>query len=148
MARARCAIVAAAVTAGTAVVYSGSGARKKAAALDGTRLGRQRTLAARWLLAHWSLRSVRALAYFSGGYSLALILYCMSCSCSRRCRSRQSTIRSRRSPLAEAAERASRLHSEFRTSNRKAVLLVPNWSLASRLAWYARPLPVQVGRAL
>jgi len=25
-----------------------------------------------------------------------------------------------------------------------AVLFVPNWSLASRLAWYARPLAVQV----
>ena len=102
-------------------------------------------LAARWLLAHWSLRSVRALAYFSGGYSLALILllHVLFLFPTLPFPGKHHPL----APLAgwpQAAERASRLHSEFLHEQPQAVLLVPNWSLASRLAWYARPLPVQV----
>jgi 4-amino-4-deoxy-L-arabinose transferase-like glycosyltransferase len=102
-------------------------------------------LAARWLLAHWSSRPVRAFSYFSGGYSLALILllHVLFLFPTLPFPGKHHPL----APLAgwpQAAERATQLHSEFLREQPQAVLLVPNWSLASRLAWYARPLPVQV----
>ena len=102
-------------------------------------------LTARWLLAHWEHRPVRAFAYFSGGYSLALILllHVLFLFPTLPFPGKHHPL----APLAgwpQAAERAAQLHSEFLHEQPQAVLLVPNWSLASRLAWYARPLPVQV----
>jgi len=102
-------------------------------------------LAARWLLAHWEHRPVRAFAYFSGGYSLALILllHVLFLFPTLPFPGKHHPL----APLAgwpQAAERATQLHAEFLREQPQAVLLVPNWSLASRLAWYARPLPVQV----
>ena len=102
-------------------------------------------LSVRWLLGHWTRRPVHLLGYFSGGYSLALILLLHvlvifpSLPFPRKYH-----------PLApltgwpQAAQRATQLHMELLREHPQAVLLVPNWSLASRLAWYARPLPVQV----
>jgi hypothetical protein len=102
-------------------------------------------LAARWLLAHWTRRPVRAFCYFSGGYSLALILllYVLFLFPTLPFPGKHHPL----APLAgwpQAAERAALLRTEFLREQPQAVLLVPNWSLASRLAWYARPLPVQV----
>jgi len=102
-------------------------------------------LAARWLLAHWQSRPVRAFSYFSAGYSLALILllHILFLFPSLPFPGKHHPL----APLAgwpQAAERAALLHAEFLHEQPQAVLLVPNWSLASRLAWYARPLPVQV----
>ena len=102
-------------------------------------------LVARWLLAHWELRPVRAFVYFSGGYSLVLILLLHVLFLFPTL-----PFPGKHHPLApltgwpQAAERATLLHTEFQREQPQAVLLVPNWSLASRLAWYARPLPVQV----
>ncbi len=102
-------------------------------------------LAARWLLAHWTHRPVRAFSYFSGGYSLALILllHVLFIFPSLPFPGKHHPL----APLAgwpQAAQHATRLHAEYLRAQPQAVLLVPNWSLASRLAWYARPLPVQV----
>lgn len=102
-------------------------------------------LAARWLLAHWARRPVRAFIYFSGGYSLALILllHVLFLFPTLPFPGKHHPL----APLAgwpQAAERAAQLHAQLLREQPQAVLLVPNWSLASRLAWYARPLPVQV----
>jgi hypothetical protein len=102
-------------------------------------------LTARWLLAHWTRRPVRVFSYFSGGYSLALILFLHALFVFPAL-----PLPGKHHPLAPlagwplAAERATQLRAEFLQEQPQAVLLAPNWSLASRLAWYARPLPVQV----
>jgi 4-amino-4-deoxy-L-arabinose transferase-like glycosyltransferase len=102
-------------------------------------------LATRWLVAHWPNRPVRVFAGFSAGYSLVLILFLhiLFFFPSLPFPGKHHPL----APLAgwsQAAERAALLRMEFLHENPQAVLLVPNWSLASRLAWYARPLPVQV----
>jgi len=102
-------------------------------------------LTARWLLTHWASRPVRAFSYFSGGYSLALILvlHVLFLFPSLPFPGKHHPL----APLAgwpQAAVRAALLRTEFQHEYPQAVLLVPNWSLASRLAWYARPQPVQV----
>jgi 4-amino-4-deoxy-L-arabinose transferase-like glycosyltransferase len=102
-------------------------------------------LAARFALQQWNRRLVRGLAYFSFGYSLVLlgIVYALLLTPGLK-------VPGSRHPLSpilgwpEAAARATALRAEFEREEPEAILLVPNWSLASRLAWYARPLPVQV----
>jgi len=94
---------------------------------------------------HWTQRTVRLTAYFSAGYSLALIalLYALLLVPTLPFPGSRHPL----SPLLgwpEAAARATQLRADFERTSPQAVLLVPNWSLASRLAWYARPLPVQV----
>lgn len=102
-------------------------------------------LAARWLITHWKVRAVRAFTYFSGGYSLALIFFLHVLILFP-----SLPFPGKHHPLApltgwpQAAKHAALLRAEFQYEEPQAVLLVPNWSLASRLAWYARPLAVQV----
>jgi 4-amino-4-deoxy-L-arabinose transferase-like glycosyltransferase len=100
-------------------------------------------LAARWLMAHWPRRSVRVLAWVSGFYSAAVILFAhvlllFPSLPGAPSRAVQGVIQG----WPEAAARARALRDQMQDP--AAVLFVPNWSLASRLAWYARPLPVQV----
>lgn len=102
-------------------------------------------LAVRWVRHHWTLRLVRGLVYGSAGYSLVLVtlLYSLLLVPSLPLPGKHHPL----SPLLgwpEAAARATALREQFAHQEPEAVLLVPNWSLASRLAWYARPLPVQV----
>lgn len=102
-------------------------------------------LAARWMITHWKVRAVRAFTYFSGGYSLALIfiLHVLILFPSLPFPGKHHPL----APLTgwpQAAEHAALLRTEFQREEPHAVLLVHNWSLASRLAWYARPLAVQV----
>ena len=102
-------------------------------------------LATRWIMNHWTQRTVRLTAYFSAGYSLALIalLYALLLVPTLPFPGSRHPL----SPLLgwpEAAARATQLRADFERTSPQAVLLVPNWTLASRLAWYARPLPVQV----
>jgi len=102
-------------------------------------------LATRWILHHWTQRPVRGLLYVSTGYSLVVLalLYTLLLFPALPFPGPRHPL----SPLLgwpEAATRAAVLRADFARDEPEAVLLVPNWSLASRLAWYARPLPVQV----
>lgn len=102
-------------------------------------------LATRWVLHHRTQRPVRMLVYGSAGYSLVLLalLYALLLVPAFPFPGQRHPL----SPLLgwpEAATRAAVLRADFAREEPGAVLLVPNWSLASRLAWYARPLPVQV----
>ncbi|HJW82028.1 MAG TPA: glycosyltransferase family 39 protein, partial [Acidiferrobacterales bacterium] len=87
-------------------------------------------LTARWLRAHWTRRPVRAFSYFSGGYSLVLILllHVLFLFPTLPFPGKHHPL----APLAgwpQAAERAALLHAEFLQEQPQAVLLVPNWSL-------------------
>ncbi|HJV96466.1 MAG TPA: glycosyltransferase family 39 protein, partial [Albitalea sp.] len=102
-------------------------------------------LTVRWLRRHGTSRAVRGLGYGSAVYSLLLIvlLYTLLLNPSLPFPGRHHPL----APLLgwpQAAARATALRAQFAHQEPEAVLLVPNWSLASRLAWYARPLPVQV----
>jgi 4-amino-4-deoxy-L-arabinose transferase-like glycosyltransferase len=102
-------------------------------------------LATRWIMQHWTRRPVRVLLYVSAGYSLIVLalLYTLLLVPALPFPGARHPL----SPLLgwpEAAARAAALRADFSREEPGAVLLVPNWSLASRLAWYARPLPVQV----
>jgi len=102
-------------------------------------------LAARWLLAHWQNRMVRGITHFSAGYSLFLVvlLHALLFFPSLPLSARIHPLK----PLTgwpEAAHHAMTLRTQMAAEYPSAVLFVPNWALASRLAWYARPLAVQV----
>jgi 4-amino-4-deoxy-L-arabinose transferase-like glycosyltransferase len=105
-------------------------------------------LAVRWLMRHWSRRPARALAMFSAGYSLLLIAFLHIVLFFP-----YIPFPAKKHPLTPlagwpgAADRAATLRAELARKYPGAVLMVPNWSFASRLAWYARPLPVQVADA-
>jgi len=103
-------------------------------------------LAVRWLAHHWRARAVRIGTYVSLGYSLVLIALLHSLLVYPWLPFREG-----RHPLApvsgwpEAAARAAALRIDLAAEpGPEPVLFVPNWALGSRLAWYARPLPVQV----
>ena len=103
-------------------------------------------LAVRWLARHWHTRAVRVGVYVSLGYSLVLILLLHSLFIYP-----WITFPEGKHPLApvsgwpQAATRAAELRAALAAEpGPEPVLFVPNWALGSRLAWYARPLPVQV----
>ncbi|MCK7578041.1 MAG: hypothetical protein MZV65_21350 [Chromatiales bacterium] len=103
-------------------------------------------LAVRWLARHWRSRAVRAGAYVSLGYSAVLIALLHSLLIYPWIAFPEG-----KHPLApvtgwpEAAARAAALRGTLAAEpGPEPVLFVPNWALASQLAWYARPLPVQV----
>lgn len=97
-------------------------------------------LSAHWLWQHWGQRWVRVTAIGSLSYSLLLVLLIHG-----QFLFPWLPFKPLHHPLSdlygwrEAAERAVILN-----SGRDTPLLVGNWSLASRIAWYARPLRVQV----
>lgn len=95
---------------------------------------------ANWLWSHWERRWVRYSAIGSLVYSLVLVLLIHS-----QFLLPWIPFKPMQHPLSdlygwqEAAERAVSLN-----RGRETPLLVGNWSLASRIAWYARPHRVQV----
>ena len=97
-------------------------------------------LSAHWLWRHWERRWVRYSAIGSLVYSLVLVLLIHS-----QFLLPWIPFKPLHHPLSdlygwqEAAERAVSLN-----RGRENPLLVGNWSLASRIAWYARPHRVQV----
>jgi 4-amino-4-deoxy-L-arabinose transferase-like glycosyltransferase len=119
-------------------------------------------LAARWLMDHWTSRAVRALAWFSAGYSVLLIaalhtlLLFPQLPLALPVASRATETAPARPDWGvalhaelirwpQAAAQATELRAALAAEpGPEPVLFVPNWALASRLAWYARPLPVQV----
>lgn len=97
-------------------------------------------LSAAWLWQHWQARWVRVTAIGSLAYSLLLVLLIHS-----QFLLPWLPFEPLRHPLSDlygwqaAAERAVTLN-----NGQDMPLLVGNWSLASRIAWYARPQRVQV----
>jgi 4-amino-4-deoxy-L-arabinose transferase-like glycosyltransferase len=97
-------------------------------------------LSAQWLWSHWHQRWVRVTAIGSLLYSTLLVLLIHS-----QFLLPWLPFKPLQHPLSDlygwqaAAERAASLN-----RGRDTPLLVGNWSLASRIAWYARPQPVQV----
>ena len=101
-------------------------------------------LAARWIVQHWQRAWVRAVTWGSVVYAVLLLLVMFS-------EFVHPWIPSHNRPLADlygwqqAAQRAESLRYEMESSAAAApVLFVANWTQGSRLAWYARPAPVQV----
>lgn len=103
-------------------------------------------LTARWLMINWSKTWVKTITWISGSYSLILILFI------------QSLIFYPWVPLPEdmnilrdvygwreATIKAKNLGREMaKTPGETPVIMVNNWSLASRLAWYSYPDPLIV----
>ncbi len=103
-------------------------------------------LAARWLMRRWGQRPVRIMAGISAGYSLILILALHAVLFFP-----YLPFPEKMHPLAPLAgwpgAAAEAAVWRDRHAGANPVLMVPNWSFGSRLAWYARPLPVQVADA-
>ena len=104
-------------------------------------------LAARWIVQHWRLRSVRVTAGFSAVYSSLLILLVYS-----QLMVPWIPFQAGEHPMRDlygwelAARRAEKLRRQLPDTppGRPPQLFVENWTFASRIAWYARPAPVQV----
>lgn len=101
-------------------------------------------LIARWLAQHWHRRPVRIGAWASAGYSVLLILTLHILMVMP-----WNPFPPNRSPLTEmrGAQQAAIHALAWRNQLDPAAspgLFVGNWSVFSRLAWYARPNPVQV----
>ena len=103
-------------------------------------------LTAKWLMGQWRQRTwVRTFGRISIIYSVLLILLIHSLLFSP-----WLGFREYRHPLGdllgwrEGAEHAVKLSNELQEGVDNPLLFVGNWSLASRIAWYARPLSVQV----
>ena len=106
-------------------------------------------LAARWMLFHWQNRGVKILAWSIPVIGLPIILVIFS-----ELFSPWMPVPDNKHPFKQlygwqqAASRAIEIRDEINSqaiaSERPAKLFVSNWSLASRLAWYARPNAVFV----
>ncbi len=103
-------------------------------------------LAAHWLFQHWQKRWVRNITGTTGG--LALLLNGLLFS---QLFHPWLPFDENRHPLRDlygweqAARHAERLRRELpKSAADQALLFVENWTFASRIAWYARPTPVQV----
>jgi len=106
-------------------------------------------LAARWILFHWQKRTVRIIGWSIPVISLPVILLIYS-----EFLYPWYPIKENKHPFQqlygwqEAADRAVRIRNQLNekpgASDHPAKIFVSNWSLASRLAWYARPNQVLV----
>lgn len=106
-------------------------------------------LAARWILFHWQKRGVKILVWSIPAISLPIILIIYS-----ELFYPWMPVAENKHPFKQlygwqqAATRAIEirdgLNKNLTESSRPAKLFVSNWSLASRLAWYARPNDVLV----
>ncbi|MCW8917336.1 MAG: glycosyltransferase family 39 protein [Gammaproteobacteria bacterium] len=102
-------------------------------------------LAARLLLARWSLRATRWLVWGGAGYAVVLTLVVHS-----ELFRPWLPFEEHRHPLAdlhgwsEVAQRAAALYDQLPATQSEQAIYVGNRWLAGRLAWYARPRPVQV----
>ncbi len=103
-------------------------------------------LIAHWLLGAWQRRWVRVVAWLGGGYALLLALLLHSALFTP-----WLPFQPLRYPFADlygwqaATARAEQLRLAMEaTAGPKPLLFAGNWSYASHIAWYARPVPVQV----
>ncbi len=97
-------------------------------------------LIARWLMRHWQQRGVRYTAYFSLGYSLLLSLIIHS-----QFAFSWIPFEPYKHPLRDLyGWREASQHALSLRASEQEPLLVGNWTLASRIGWYARPVTVKV----
>jgi len=103
-------------------------------------------LAALWIIRNWTHRWVRVAVYSSTFYSILLIGIVFS-----QLITPWIPFADNKNALRDiygwkqAAKRAENLRAEFNDPGANAPkLFTENWTLASRLSWYARPSPVQV----
>lgn len=103
-------------------------------------------LAARWLYLHWSRRTVRVVTWLGVGYSVLLTLVIHS-----ELFLPWLPFPQQQYPFADlygwevTARRAEMLRLEqASTPGSEPVIFAGNWSYASHLAWYVRPVAVQI----
>lgn len=102
-------------------------------------------LAARRMMRVWPQRGMRVLLAMAGGASLALVVLVFS-----QFIQPWMPFKDNADPLRDlygwqqAAQRAETLRRQMAQNGSEAQLFTANWTHASRLAWYARPAPVQV----
>lgn len=102
-------------------------------------------LIARWLVHGWNSRLVRGWAWGSAVYAVLMVSVLFS-----QIVYAWIPFRDYQHPFGDfigwqqAAERGRELSAENAGGGDAMPLLVGNWSIASRIAWYARPLPVVV----
>lgn len=103
-------------------------------------------LLARWLLAHWQRRWVRIATWLSASYSVVVVLLLHSLMFSPwlALPPQQNVLRDVQGWHAAAQQAAALQQQMAGQAGPEPILMVSNWSLASRLAWYARPTPVRV----
>jgi len=93
----------------------------------------------------WSLMIVRVITYISIVYSVVLVLALQSLLVFSWLPFDED-----QHPLndiygwKQVANRASQLHTEMKSNDPNVKIFIGNWSVFSRLAWYARPTPVQI----
>jgi 4-amino-4-deoxy-L-arabinose transferase-like glycosyltransferase len=106
-------------------------------------------LVARALFAHATLWPVKALAWTSAVYSLVLILalHIVLLWPALPGTNGHRALLDAAYAWPDVAARAVAVRNELAATDPELRLMVPNWSLASRLAWYARSQPVQVADA-
>lgn len=97
-----------------------------------------------WVIGQWQRRPVRWLASFGMGMSAAIACIALFLLAFRPLAAAPWAAPALRDMIGwrEAAEHARQLVDERIGTD--GVILVRNWSRASRIAWYARPMPVQV----
>lgn len=103
-------------------------------------------LAARWIYRHWPRRAMRVSAWLAAGYSavLMLVLFAEMVVPNLPFADNQHPMRDLYG-WEEAAKRAEQYRREMAVVPGSAPLLfTENWTHASRLAWYDRPVPVVV----
>lgn len=100
-------------------------------------------LIAKWLVQHWSKQPVRIFSYLALTYSVV-----MSIAIHLLLATSIMPFNNNQHPLEDiygwkkVAARAVQSRQEM--DNKEAVIFVGNWSQFARLAWYAKPAPVQV----
>ena len=103
-------------------------------------------LTAKWIMQHWHNRAVRIFSYLSLVYSfiLTILLHLLLATS-------LMPFESDKHPLEDiygwkkVAHKAVELQEKMKDEDNKATtIFVGNWSQFSRLAWYAKPAPVQV----
>ncbi|MCK4864881.1 MAG: glycosyltransferase family 39 protein [Gammaproteobacteria bacterium] len=103
-------------------------------------------LTAKWVSQHWYKKSVRVFSYFSLIYSFIIII-----TLHLLLATSLMPFENNKHPLEDiygwekVAHQAVALQKEMqKEQNKPTMIFVGNWSQFSRLAWYAKPAPVQV----
>jgi hypothetical protein len=104
-------------------------------------------LIAKWIIAKWHCKAIRVFVYFTAGLSLimALAFHLLLATSIMPFKNNQHPLEDLYG-WKQVAQRAVELQQQMKTQSpdKNVFIFVGNWSQFSRLAWYARPTPVQV----